>query len=168
MFHGDVVVSVSFVLNFKPFISFSDKKNSIEKSKKATLTNNNVDVRNLWFLSTMKIQTKAPFTRDRTNVYPDENSSGLLRLHGSAKRFVHLTFPFTRSKIFVHLTFPFTWELPESIGKAAFRIPTAEIVVHRSTDSNIKTTFLFHGYFFLYGAQRKRGGLPFTRYRTNI
>ena len=45
---------------------------------------------------------KAPFTRDRTNVYPDENSSGLLRLHGSAKKFVHLTFPFTRSKKFVH------------------------------------------------------------------
>ena len=51
----------------------------------------------------------------------------LLRLHGSAKKFVHLTFPFTRSKKFVHLTFPFTWELPESIRKAAFRIPTAEI-----------------------------------------
>ena len=68
--------------------------------------------------------SKAPFTRDRTNVYPNENSSGLLRLHGSAKKFVPLTFPFT-------------WELPESIRKAAFRIPTAETVVHRSTDSNI-------------------------------
>ena len=56
-----------------------------------------------------------------------ENSSGLLRLHGSAKQFVHLTFPFTRSKKFIHLTFPITWELPESIRKAAFRIPTAEI-----------------------------------------
>ena len=110
---------------------------------------------------------KAPFTRDRTNVYPDENSSGLLRLHRSAKKFVHLTFPFTRSKKCVHLTFPFTWELPESIRKAAFRIPTAEIVVLFS-DSNIKTTFLLHGFIFLYGAQRKRGGLPFTRYRTNI
>ena len=65
----------------------------------------------------------------------------------------------------VYLTFPFTWDLPESIRKAAFRIPTAEIVFHRSTDSNIKTTFLFHGFIFLYGAQRKRGGLPFTRYR---
>ena len=84
--------------------------------------------------------------------YPDENSSWSLRLHGSAKTFVHLTFPFT-------------WELPESIRKAAFRIPTAEIVVHWSSDSNIKTTFLFHGFIFLYGAQRKRGGLPFTRYR---
>ena len=79
--------------------------------------------------------------------------------------FTRLTFPFTRSKKFVHLTFPFTWEMPESIRKAAFRIPTAEIVFHRSTDSNIKTTFLFHGFIFLYGAQRKRGGLPFTRYR---
>ena len=68
-------------------------------------------------------QSQAPFTRDRTNVYPDENSSGLLRLHGSAKKFVHLTFPFTRSKKFVHLTFPFTWELPEIIRKAAFRVP---------------------------------------------
>ena len=76
------------------------------------------------------------------NIIIDENSSGLLRLHGSAKKFVHLTFPFTRSETFVHLTFPFTWELPESIRKAAFRIPTAEIAVHRSTDSNIKTTFL--------------------------
>ena len=31
-------------------------KNSIEKSKKVTLTKNNVDVSNSWFLSTMKIQ----------------------------------------------------------------------------------------------------------------
>ena len=58
----------------------------------------------------------------------------------SAKKFVHLTFPFTRSKQFVHLTFPFTWELPESIIKAAFGIPAVKIVVHKSTDSNIKTT----------------------------
>ena len=130
--------------------------------------------------------------------------SGLLRLHGSAKKsftaysgsikfvhltfpftrskkfvhltfpltrskkFVHLTFPFTRSKKFVHLTFPFTWKLPESIRNALFRIPTVEIVVHRRTDSNIKTTFLFHGFIFLYEAQWKRGGLPLTRYRTNI
>ena len=89
--------------------------------------------------------------------------SGLLRLHGSAKKsftaysgsikFVHLTFPFTRSKKFVHLTFPFTWKLPESIRNALFRIPTVEIVVHRRTDSNIKTTFLFHGFIFLYEAQ---------------
>ena len=53
----------------------------------------------------------------RMKTHPDENSSGLLRLHGSAKKFVHLTFPFT-------------WDLPESIRKAAFRILTAEIVVH--------------------------------------
>ena len=102
--------------------------------------------------------------------------SGLLRLHGSAKKsftaysgsikfvhltfpftrskkFVHLTFPLTRSKKFVHLTFPFTWKLPESIRNALFRIPTVEIVVHRRTDSNIKTTFLFHGFIFLYEAQ---------------
>ena len=82
---------------------------------------------------------KAPFTRDQTNVYPDENWSLLLRLHSSAKKFVHLTFPFT-------------WVLPESIRKAAFRIPTAEIVVHRSNDSNIKTIFLFHGFIFIYRA----------------
>ena len=37
---------------------------------------------------------KALFTRDRTKVYPDENSSLLLRLHGSANKCVHLTFPF--------------------------------------------------------------------------
>ena len=123
---------------------------------------------NVYSVHHVLVDFKAPFTRDRTNVYPDENSSGLLHLHGSAKKFVHLTFPFTRSKKFVHLTFPFTWELRGSIRKAAFRIPTAEIVVHRSTDSNIKTTFFFHGFIFLYGAQRKRGSLLFTRYRTNI
>ena len=32
-------------------------KNVIEKSKKVTLTKNNMDVSNSWFLSTMKIQT---------------------------------------------------------------------------------------------------------------
>ena len=110
---------------------------------------------NVYSVHHVLVDFKAPFTRDRTNVYPDENSSGLLHLHGSAKKFVHLTFPFT-------------WELRGSIRKAAFRIPTAEIVVHRSTDSNIKTTFFFHGFIFLYGAQRKRGSLLFTRYRTNI
>ena len=91
----------------------------------------------------------------------------------SAWKFVHLTFPFTWSKKFVHLTFPFTWEVPESIRKAAFRIPTAEIVVHRSTDSNIKTTFLLHRFIFLYGTQRKRGGLHgtgriFNRYKSEF
>ena len=58
---------------------------------------------NVYSVHHVLVDFKAPFTRDRTNVYPDENSSGLLRLHGSAKKFVHLTFPFTRSKKFVRL-----------------------------------------------------------------
>ena len=82
------------------------------------------------------------FTRDRTKVYPDENSSLLLRLHSSANKCVHLTFPFT-------------WVLPESIRKAAFRIPTAEIVVHRSTDSNMHAG-VYNILFPLWSTKKKR------------
>ena len=54
----------AFAVFFRTKISLGQDEG--QQSEKAIL---------LYFKST----SKAPFTRDRTNVYPDENSSGLLR-----------------------------------------------------------------------------------------
>ena len=69
VYNSDVIVAVSLVLNFKPFIIFvSGKKIQLKKKIEESNLQNNVDVSNSWFLSTMKIQAYKLSNRHRVLV----------------------------------------------------------------------------------------------------